>query len=307
MSEVILHHYPVSPFAEKVRTALGIKGLAWRSVLIPTIMPKPDLMPLTGGYRKTPVMQIGADVYCDSQCIMRELERRFPEPSLYRGTDAGTANALAFWCDRTLFSPAVGIVFGARPAMLEPGFIEDRSKMMGREINLDRLKAATPVMLDVLRPQFAWIEAMLADGRPFLTGAHPTLVDCCVYNPCWFIAKNVSIDTPPLAELPRLRAWYQRMEKIGHGKPTEMSSQEALAVAKAAKPGTQPRTDEHDSLGRKPGMRVQVAPDDAGRDPVTGELIAISPHEVVIRRSDSQVGEVDVHFPRAGFVVQKPA
>ncbi len=44
-----------------VRVAFGIKGLAWKSVIIPRILPKPDLMPLTGGYRKTPVLQIGAD------------------------------------------------------------------------------------------------------------------------------------------------------------------------------------------------------------------------------------------------------
>ena len=139
MSEIILHHYPTSPFAEKVRVALGIKGLAWRSVIIPMIMPKPDLMPLTGGYRKTPVMQIGADIYCDTQCILRELERRFPEPSLYRGTDAGTANALAFWSERTMFSPAVGLAFGARPELAAPGFWKIARKMTGREINLDRL------------------------------------------------------------------------------------------------------------------------------------------------------------------------
>ena len=112
MTEVILHHYPMSPYAEKARTALGIKRLAWRSVTIPVVMPKPDLLPLTGGYRKTPVMQIGADIYCDTQCILRELERRFPEPSFYHGTDAGTANALSFYLDRTLFSPIVGMTFG---------------------------------------------------------------------------------------------------------------------------------------------------------------------------------------------------
>ena len=76
MSEIILHNYPESPVAEKVRIALGIKGLEWLSVKIPRIPPKPLLMPLTGGYRRTPVMQIGADIYCDSQCIIRELERR---------------------------------------------------------------------------------------------------------------------------------------------------------------------------------------------------------------------------------------
>ena len=58
MTEIILHHYPRSPYAEKVRLALGLKGLAYGSVTIPTWMPKPDLLPLTGGYRRTPVMQV---------------------------------------------------------------------------------------------------------------------------------------------------------------------------------------------------------------------------------------------------------
>jgi glutathione S-transferase len=304
MSEIILHHYPMSPFAEKVRKALGVKRLAWRSVTIPVIMPKPDLVPLTGGYRKTPVMQIGADIYCDTQLILRELERRFPEPSLYRGTDAGTATALSFYLDRTLFSPVVGMVFGLAPRILPEGFAEDRSKMIGRELNLDRLKAAVPMLLDQLRPQFAWLEAMLVDGRAFLCGEHPTAVDCSAHHLCWFISSNVNASTPPLGELPKLDAWMQRMERIGQGQPTELSSQEALAIAKAATPQTEERADANDPFGRKPGMRVQVLPDDIGRDPVVGELLSLSTYEVVIRRNDAQVGEVAVHFPRAGFVIQ---
>lgn len=128
MTDLILHHYPTSPFAEKVRVALGIKGLAWQSVIIPVIMPKPDLMPLTGGYRKTPVLQIGADVYCDTQLILREIERRFPDPSLYRGTNSGLANALAFWSDRSLFSSAVGVAFASRRDAMPPEFLADRAK-----------------------------------------------------------------------------------------------------------------------------------------------------------------------------------
>jgi glutathione S-transferase len=100
MTDIILHHYDTSPYAEKVRTGLGLKGLAWASVELPQIMPKPNLTALTGGYRKTPVLQIGADIYCDSQLIMRELERRHPTPSFYpagrgaadaRSTDSGRA------------------------------------------------------------------------------------------------------------------------------------------------------------------------------------------------------------------------
>jgi len=304
MSEVILHHYPMSPYAEKARKALGIKKLAWRSVTIPVIMPKPDLMPLTGGYRKTPVMQIGADIYCDTQLILRELERRFPEPSLYKGSDAGTVNALSFYLDRTLFSPVVGLAFGLGERTLPPGFAEDRAKFSGRELDMERLKKAVPMLVDQLRPQFAWLEAMLVDGRAFLCGEHPTSVDCSAHHLCWFITTNVSANTPPLGELPKLRAWMQRMERVGHGTPTEMSSQDALAVAKAATPQIEEHGDANDSYGRKLGMRVQVTPDDSGRDPVVGELASLTTYEVVIKRSDPQVGEVAVHFPRAGFIIQ---
>src|SRR5215467_8540352 len=109
--EIIFHHYPASPFSEKVRVVFGIKQLAWRSVEIPNMMPKPDLMPLTGGYRKTPVMQIGADIYCDTQIILRELERRYPTPSIFPVKN-GLAYAIAFWSDRLFFMPSVGVVFG---------------------------------------------------------------------------------------------------------------------------------------------------------------------------------------------------
>jgi glutathione S-transferase len=145
---------------------------------------------------------------------------------------------------------------------------------------------------------------MLVDGRAFLCGEHPTSVDCSAHHLCWFITTNVSANTPPLGELPKLRAWMQRMERVGHGTPTEMSSQDALAVAKAATPQIEEHGDANDSYGRKLGMRVQVTPDDSGRDPVVGELASLTTYEVVIKRSDPQVGDVAVHFPRAGFIIQ---
>ena len=108
MTDFILHHYDLSPFAEKVRIGLGLKQAAWKSVDIPIIMPKPDLMPLTGGYRKTPVMQVGADIYCDTQLIMLELERRLPSPPFLPKGREGEARAITMWIDRNMFAPAVG-------------------------------------------------------------------------------------------------------------------------------------------------------------------------------------------------------
>ncbi|KJL06833.1 hypothetical protein JT13_27315, partial [Klebsiella pneumoniae] len=66
-------------------------------------MPRPDLMPMTGGYRRTPTMQIGADIYCDTQIIIRELERRFPTPTLFPAGHAGMPWALGMWTDRPFF------------------------------------------------------------------------------------------------------------------------------------------------------------------------------------------------------------
>src|SRR6188768_244952 len=102
MSELILHHYPTSLFAEKARLLLGFKGLSWHSVKISPVMPKPDLTALTGGYRRTPVLQIGADVYCDTALIARVLEALAPTPTLFPD-GAPTAPVLAQWADFTLF------------------------------------------------------------------------------------------------------------------------------------------------------------------------------------------------------------
>jgi hypothetical protein len=44
-------------------------------------------------------------------------------------------------------------------------------------------------------------------------------------------------------------------------------------------------------------------PDDYGRDPVIGEIVFSTAHEISIRRHDPAVGDVVVHFPRAGFMV----
>ena len=84
VTPIILHHFEESPFSEKVRVVFGLKNIEWTSAVISRIMPRPDLMPMTGGYRRTPVMQIGADIFCDTQIIIREIERRFPSASCSR-------------------------------------------------------------------------------------------------------------------------------------------------------------------------------------------------------------------------------
>jgi glutathione S-transferase len=302
MTDIILHHYDISPYSEKVRLGLGLKGLAWASVELPVIMPKPDLTPLTGGYRKTPVLQIGADIYCDTQLIMRELERRYPMPSLYPA-GCGAADAIGWWAEKTMFSPVAGLLFAKKPETLPEGFLEDRARFSGRNIDPVAMMAAVSNLLDQLRAHFDWLDQMLADGRPFLQGPAAGLADLAAYHPVWFLRRNFGPAAPPLDGFPRLLSWAERVAAIGHGRRSEMSARQALDVARNATSIAGPTVDPRDPNGRKPGQTVSVTPDDTGRDPVVGELVASDVHEIVIRRSDREVGEVCVHFPRAGFVV----
>ena len=302
MTDIILHHYDTSPYSEKVRTGFGLKGLAWASVELPVIMPKPNLTALTGGYRKTPVLQIGADIYCDSQLIMRELERRYPTPSFYPAGH-GAADALAWWAEKTTFSPAVSIAFAKRPDALPEGFLEDRAKFSGRNIDPIAMMAAVPNLLDQLRAHFDWLDQTLADRRSFLQGAAAGLADLAAYHPIWFLRQNFGSTAAPLDGFPRLLSWAERVAAIGHGRSSQMTSQQAVDVARTATSIAKASADPQDSISRKPGQIVAVTPDDTGRDPVIGELVTSGVHEIVIRRSDHAAGEVCVHFPRAGFAV----
>jgi glutathione S-transferase len=303
MADVILHHYWTSPFSEKVRVVLGLKNLGWRSVEIPVIMPKPDLMPLTGGYRKTPVMQIGADIYCDTQIILRELQRRFPELPLTPAGHEGVAEALAFWADRTVFWPAVGIVWAEIGAQMPEAFHKDRAEFSGRPADPGRFKAMGPPALSQLYASLIHVERMLEDGRAFLLGGQPSLADAAVYNPVWFIQKRLGAKVPPLDRLPRIAAWAERMGRFGNGKPADMTSGEALDIAERAEPEPPAGVDAGDPSGLKAGARVTVTPDDTGKVPVSGALVTLDPREIAIRRSSERVGSVVVHFPRAGFVL----
>lgn len=305
MADLILHHYPNSPFAEKVRKALGVKQLAWKSVVIPNMMPKPDLMPLTGGYRKTPVLQVGADIYCDTQLILLELERYMPKPPLLPVGQEGEARALTMWIDRNIFWAAVGVVMGALGDQLPEAFKKDRAEFSGRPFDSERLKAAQPISREQTYAHLVLAEQMLRDGRPFLLGAAPSLADCALWNPVWFLQVRMGAgDTPsPLDRLPKIVEWSGRMKAIGHGKPSDMTAAEALEVAKA---GTAESTkvDDKDPSGLKAGQKISVTPDDTGKVPVTGTLVGLTPDRVSIARSDPRAGDVVVHFPRAGFILQ---
>jgi glutathione S-transferase len=300
---IILHHFPQSPFSEKIRLIFGLKNIAWTSVLISRIMPRPDLMPMTGGYRRTPVMQIGADIYCDTQCITRELERRFPRPTLFPDACRGLASATAMWTDKAFFQSTVNLIFGSLADKVPQEFIADREKLRGAKFDVSAMTAAIPQMRDQFRANVQWIEAQLADGRDWMCGDRVSLADINAYMNIWYARTNLADFDRVLAEFPATRVWKARMRAIGHGTSTEMSTSAALEIATNATPQTAELADPHDPNGRKPGDHVEVMPDDYGKIAVRGEIVALSSQHIAIRRCDPVAGEVVVHFPRAGFLV----
>lgn len=298
---LILHHYDPSPFSEKVRKVLAHKRLAWRAVEQPTIMPKPNLIPLTGGYRRIPVLQIGADVYCDTQLIVRVLERLHPEPTIHPNGSEGTCNAWNLWADRIVFLAAVAVVFGEIGHLVPQPFIEDRQKLMpGRDFS--ELPRLAPYAKEQMRGHLAMLATQLADGRPYLLGEAFSLADAASFHPLWFL--RMALQAPSMVgEQPRVAEWFARIEAMGHGERTDMTPEEALEIARRSEPAPAGGVHPGEPNALRAGATVTVTPDDYGLDPVRGELVASSPHEVAVRRSDPSLGELVVHFPRVGFRV----
>lgn len=303
MTDLILHHYDSSPFSEKVRLVMGLKSLAWRSVTVPIMLPKPDVVALTGGYRRTPFLQVGADIYCDSALVCRVLEQRAPEPPLYPAAAGGLQHIVAHWADSTLFWAAIPLALqtgglalpGASPEMLK-AFGADRAAMTAGRVRVGPLDNTVH-----LHQQLAWLESLLADGRPFLLGGVPCIADVSAAQSVWHLRR-----APLLASLfqayPKVAAWYDRVAAFGHGTASPLDSGEAIDIAR--------RTAAHapvavaPGLGLDAGTPVAVSATDYGTEPNEGTLVGLTADEVVIERTDERAGRLHVHFPRLGYQVK---
>jgi glutathione S-transferase len=306
-ADLILHHFDTSPFSEKIRIVLGMKGLAWGSVEIPSMMPKPDYVPLTGGYRRTPALQIGADVYCDTQVMLAEIERRHPSPSLIPVGAEGMIWAFNWWADRLFFQTTVPIIFGTIGDYVPEAFIKDREQLSGRPFDTQAMKAAVEPLKAQWRAQAAWLNTQLAaSASGWLAGPGPTLADAAAYMNVWFLSRNLEPFVAALTEgLPHIGPWREKVRALGHGTPQPLDSGAALDIAKAATPAPAPAHDPADPLGAAPGDAVFVMADDYGRDRVDGTLVAANPERIVIGRDHDRTGRVHVHFPRAGYIATK--
>ncbi len=306
MTQIVLHHYAGSPFSEKVRLVFGMKRVRWRSVVVPLVMPKPDVVALTGGYRRTPFMQIGADIYCDSALICRVVERMVPEPSLFPADSSGLAEIVAQWADSALFWAAVpftlqsgggSFVTASAPAEQVQRFGSDRKAMTPNMRRAPPHDAAT-----AFRTYVARLDAMLGDGRPYLLGPLPSIADVAAAQSVWFMRLAPPVADAQLSAWPRVVAWCERVLAFGNGESESMTSAEAIELS--ARAGSHAPTTVDAGQGLEAGSEVGVSASDYGHDEVIGTLVGLDDGAVVIERRDERAGTVHVHFPRIGFHIR---
>ena len=317
MADIILHHYQISPFSEKIRLVLGFKQLAWKSVIIPSVMPKPDVVALTGGYRKTPFLQIGSDVYCDSALICDVLEHLAPTPTLYPAADKGLARIVAQWADEKLFWVAMAYNFapkgtaqlfgGGNPdapieqwGPIAKSFGEDRGKM---RVGMPRIPVA-----DAAAAYKSYLRriANMLEGQHYLLGDTPCVADFAVYHALWFTRTQTPVMAGILDATPAILAWMDRMAAIGHGKFEKFSATESIAICARSAGATAQNDsvfqDEHDI---PLGSQVTISAESFGPEPTEGELVAATRTRYTLKRLDERAGVVHVHFPRIGYILKK--
>lgn len=306
MHELILHHYPNSPFAEKARLLLGFKQLSWHSVLIPPVMPKPDLTALTGGYRKTPVLQVGADIYCDTALIARRLEAQKATPTLFPEGQEFNVASVAQWADSVLFQHAVSLVFqpesiAVRFAALPPeavkGFMADRAGLFSggsaSRLPLEQAQQQWPTFMARLQQQLS------REQGDFLFD-EACLADFAMAHPLWFLMAT-PVTAPLVEDYPAVVAWLKRVLGFGHGSASKMDAAAAIEIARNATPAALPSEASLLPAGFQLGQQVAIAATDYGVDAVVGELLFAGSEALILRREDERAGTVHVHFPRVGF------
>ena len=300
MNEIILHQYEFSPFSEKVRRVLAVKGLTWHAVEQPVIAPKPDLTPLTGGYRRIPVMQIGADIYCDTALIIRRLEALHPEPAVIPRALAGRVAVMEDWADHRLFMQVVPPVVAELESTLGDEFFTDR-QAMSPGFSRAGLVDAAPRALEQAAHSLDALEQQLG-VTPYLLGDMFTLADAAVFH-CVHFLQHSERASALVEARPGVAAWVQRIVDFNGDTRRPLHAAAALDIARNQEPEDVAGASVPDPRLRL-GAEVSIVADDYGTETTQGRIVRLGTNEIVVMRQHPALGQLAVHYPRAGYIVQ---
>ena len=300
---IILHHYEASPYAEKIRLMFGLTNAHWHSLLSPVQPPRPSLDPLTGGYRRIPVAQLGADIFCDTAIIVREVAMATRCQALDPTRVDPASAVLMKQAEQETFFAAIGAVkplrlLGTMIRQFGPigtyRFAKDRAGLLKGGTARPPKGSQSQAVLDSL---ITALEIKLS-GQLWVCGDAASVADFAIYHPLWLY---VSCNRRPLKAGVHVIDWYHRVSEIGHGRREEITQDVAFSVARNSEPRSLPDSVQNKTV--KIGGLVEVAPSDYGVLPVSGNLAAMTEERIIIARKTTEFGNLNVHFPREGYTL----
>jgi glutathione S-transferase len=299
MNDFILHHYPFSPYSEKVRVMLAYAGIDWLSVIHKEMPPRPELEPLAGNYSRIPVAQINSDVFCDSNIIAEEIAKLANKPELILSNASQEVQDFVEKVEGKIF---FACVLGGGSAKLRKKIRETMSWWDIVRFFIDRIKMGATATTDnmikmgdakkILREHLIEMEALL--DNDFIFGEKVCVADFAAYHSLWFV-RDVG-ECEFMNEYPKVCAWMDRVKNLGEVTITEISGAKALSIAK----NSQPRELEIIEGVEK---EVAVAPSDYRQIKTTGILKFEDKTRWVISNNNERAGAVHIHFPRRGYKI----
>lgn len=305
MPDLILHHYWPSPFAHKIRLALGLSGVAWRSVEIPRVPPKPLLMPLTAGYRRTPVLQSGADVYCDTQNIVRALTAITDNHQLLPTDLSGKILAFTDWADGAVFNLAARVVLTSALDTAPPEFIQDRGGLyFGPNWTPEGLRSQLPGVILQLAAHLNSIDSGLGAQGGFMSN-DLSYADVTIAYLAWFIRGRWDQGPEFLQQFANIERIEREVHEAVREVYEDLSAEDALKIASNSESQSPSGVTKQCGVTLRQGMQIAIKPQAETSDPpVVGRLRYLDRVRVSIDHHASEVGDVVVHLPVAGYQIQ---
>lgn len=279
----------------------GYCNVQWQSVISPAMPPRPTVDPLAGGYRRIPVAQIGADVFCDTKIIAAELAHISSKPELDVEACSKEISDYANHIDTTVFMASLQIpspmtmlttVFRLFSPLQAIKFIKDRA-------GVQKTSSVKPIgrqrSLALIDDHHTGMESKLKEND-FLFGDAPCIADFSAYHVLWF--KHLTNKSSELEGFSMINAWYQRMSDFGHSERQELSKSELFELARISEPREIPSSMKQD---QDIGKKVEIKPSDYAKDSVVGDLVGGDEFRWIVARETEEFGVIHVHFPKAGF------
>lgn len=307
-NQIILHRAFGSVYAQKTMCVLGYAGANWHSVMTSEGLPRPVLETLVGSFaRRPPVLQIGADLYCDTDMIMMALSKQLNQPDLNRLTLSECENQQILAFDSELFYAVQGSIskrqfatrffrkFGVKKAFT---FFKDRLTMRNSKQAQQLITGKSQEQWKaIVEKHFAQMQRQL-ENVPFLSGKNtPNAVDFSAFTQVFYMDfLNDLIDAKNYSEV---GAWYQRMTAFGLGNFSEITAEKSIEIAKNTEPTPIPETlQTSDRLGEE----IEVPYNDSlGKlivEPLKAILVGEDDFQYIIERKNEAIGKVHIHIPK---------